>query len=163
MSSIDETHESQVTNQVCLNTFKQHWAEAQIDGPMHIVARYDDVAKLLITIGGFLLGVMASSYSTMLRDRSMIDMAQAKAKANPVFYLMLIFFLASASVCFYQPKMRAWEILTIGNDKDLEEHMRLWCTNLRRTVLWKRVCLGIATLAFIASFLTMISLLLATF
>ena len=47
-------------SEVCLDTFKRHWAEAQIDGPMQTVARYDDVAKLLITIGGFTLAALAA-------------------------------------------------------------------------------------------------------
>ncbi len=52
--SQNQTEETN-TNQVCSNSFRKHWAEAQIDGPMHEVIRYDDVAKLLITIGGFVL------------------------------------------------------------------------------------------------------------
>jgi hypothetical protein len=163
MDPINQQNTSQLTNRVCLSTFQKHWAEAQIDGPLQLVARYDDVAKLLITIGGFLLGVMASSYSTMLRDRMIIDIAQAKEKSLLVFSMMLIFFLSAALVCFFQPKMRALEILTVKDDKEIEEHMRRWCTELRRTVLRKKICLFISTLAFIASFLTMISLLLLTF
>jgi hypothetical protein len=149
--------------QLCLSTFMTHWAKAQLDGPMQIVARYDDVAKLLITIGGFLLGVMASSYSAMLRDRSVIDMEQARGKSQAIFIVMLIFFLSAALVCFWQPKTRAAEILKSRNDKDIEQYIHLWCENLRRTILWKRAFLGIATFAFIASFLLMISLLLNTF
>ena len=147
-------------NEVCLSTFLTHWAKAQIDAPMQIVARYDDVAKLLITIGGFLLGVMANSYSALLRDRSLIDVVQAKVKSQAVFVAMLIFFLSAALVCFWQPKMQATKILQVRNDKEIEQHIFDWCKSLRRTILWKRAFLGIATFAFIVSFLLMISLLL---
>lgn len=77
---------------------------------MHIVARYD-CGKLLITIGGFLLRVMANSYSAMLRDRTLIDLAQAKSKSQAVFFVMLVFFLSAALVCSWQPKMGAAKIL----------------------------------------------------
>lgn len=35
----------------------QHWAKARIDGPMQVVARFDEAAKQLITVGGLLQGL----------------------------------------------------------------------------------------------------------
>lgn len=69
MSDIETDPETLSTNgaQICLRSLKAHWAEAQIDGPLQTIARYDDVAKLLITIGGFLLAVLAAGYSQMFR------------------------------------------------------------------------------------------------
>jgi len=57
----NESHE-------CFNSFIKHWAEARIDGPMQAIARYDDVAKLMTTIGGFLQAVLAAGYSLMVKE-----------------------------------------------------------------------------------------------
>jgi len=110
-----------LNNQVCSNSFKRHWAEAQIDGPMEAIARYDDIAKLLITIGGFLLAVLAAGYSVMLKDlRGAIDLVNARNRSQWIFGSMLIFFVSAAAVCFPQPKMRAGEILKAETDEDLK-------------------------------------------
>lgn len=150
-----------LTNQVCLSSFKKHWAEAQIDGPMLAIARYDDVAKLLITIGGFLLAVLASGFTAMLRDRENLDLSRAKTWSAVVFFLMLVFFISAAAVCFPQPKMRAWEIMELKDDQNLKEHIQDWCNDLRSVGRKKRVSLAVATLSFIASFLVMMLLLLS--
>ncbi|HYY95265.1 MAG TPA: hypothetical protein VE713_12170, partial [Pyrinomonadaceae bacterium] len=80
-------------NQQCRTSFRKHWAEAQIDGPMQAIARYDDVAKLLITIGGFLLTVLAAGYSTMLKDlRASISVSLTTRISGVIFASMLMFF-----------------------------------------------------------------------
>jgi hypothetical protein len=35
----------------------QHWAKARIDGPMQVIARFDEAAKQLIATGSLLQGV----------------------------------------------------------------------------------------------------------
>ena len=153
-----ETNES---HQACLNSFKQHWAESQIDGPMAAIARYDDVAKLLITIGGFLLAVLAGGYSVMVRDlRPYMNVTQTMSQSKMIFVAMLIFFISAAAVCFPQPKMRAREIIKFRKDEDLEPHIDAWCKNVNRVILVKKMLLGSATISFIVSFLAMMQLLL---
>ena len=148
-------------NQVCLNSFREHWAKSQIDAPMQAIARYDDVAKLLITIGGFLLAVLAAGYSVMLRDlRPYMNVPHAKNTSEVVFIAMLVFFVCAAAVCFPQPKMRAAEIMTLQGDEDLKEHITDWCKSLSRVIVIKKVLLLLATLSFITSFLVMMLLLL---
>jgi hypothetical protein len=151
------------TNKVCLNSFKKHWAEAQIDGPMQTIARYDDVAKLLITIGGFLLAVLANGYSAMLRDRATIDTTRIKATSYWVFGLMLLFFVAAALVCYFQPRMRAFEIMKRRDDEDLTQEITAWCVDLRRVLTVKRLLLYLAMISFIGSFVLLMSLLLSLF
>jgi hypothetical protein len=158
----DDAKVEPVENQVCLSSFKAHWAKAQIDGPMQSIARYDDVAKLLITIGGFVLAVLANSYSVMLGDlRGKIDALQARSTSKLVFGGILIFFVSAAAVCIFQPKMRAREILQTGGDEVLKCHIEDWCTNIGRIILIKKLLLGIATVSFIVSFLVLMSLLLS--
>jgi hypothetical protein len=153
-------NESAEAGEICLNSFKQHWAESQIDGPMQTIARYDDVAKLLITIGGFLLAVLAGGYSVMVRDlRPLMNVPQTTSQSRMIFVAMLVFFISAAAVCFPQPKMRAAEIMKLRKDADLEAIIHKWCTNLGRVILVKKMLLGSATVSFIFSFLAMMILL----
>ena len=139
-------------DRVCLNSFRKHWAEAQIDGPMHTVARYDDVSKLLITIGGFVLGAMA----TMLRERQDYPMFLVVA----VFVFITLFFLFAVLVCYFQPKMIAKDILRVADDAGLSHHIDGWCDDLHRVIARKRALLYLTMFCFVASFLTIMSLLL---
>ena len=128
---------------------------------MQTVARYDDVAKLLITIGGFLLAVLAGGYSVIVRDlRPFMNVDQTTRQSRMIFVAMLIFFISAAAVCFFQPKMLAKEIINLRKDEDLEEHITDWCTNLGRVILVKKVLLASATFSFIITFLVMMNLLL---
>lgn len=130
---------------------------------MQTIARYDDVAKLLITIGGFLLAVLANGYSAMLRDRATIDTTTIKTRSYWVFGLMLLFFVAAALVCYFQPKMRAFEIMKRRDDEDLTQEITGWCTNLQRVLIVKRLLLCLAMISFIGSFVLLMSLLLSLF
>jgi hypothetical protein len=123
--TIDEHPKS--STKVCLNSFKRHWAQTQIDGPMQTIARYDDVAKLLITIGGFLLAVLAGGYSVMVKDlRPFMNVATARIESPVIFIAMLIFFAATAGVCLFQPKMRASSVLAIRTEQELNAQISDW-------------------------------------
>ena len=143
--------------EVCLTTFKKHWAQSQIDGPMQTVARYDDVAKLLITIGGFALAVLAGMVREMAGPAGTPAARTASATA---FGLMLVFFVSAAATCYFPPKMWAQQILECPNDAALATYMKQWCENIDRVVRWKKWLLAVATAFFILSFLVMMSLLL---
>jgi hypothetical protein len=147
-------------NEVCLGTFKRHWAEAQIDGPMQTVARYDDVAKLLITIGGFALAVLAG----MLRELpGLMSMPSIRAALGVAFGSMLLFFVFAAMTCYWSPKMWAQEILEGANDEGLQTHMKAWCEDIGVVIKRKKLLIAFATIFFILSFLVMMSLLLRLF
>ncbi|HEV2828141.1 MAG TPA: hypothetical protein VGW76_11120 [Pyrinomonadaceae bacterium] len=145
---------------VCLNSLKVSWAQAQIEAPMHAVARYDDVAKLLITIGGFVLAVLAGAYSAMLKDLQGVDLSQAKSASRWILISMLVFFVSAAAVCYRQPKMWVKQIIRAENDDALENSIDRWCDNINGVVLTKKILLIIATVAFVISFLVMMWLLM---
>ncbi len=136
-------------DQVCLNSFKTHWAEAQIDGPMNMVSRYDDVSKLLITIGGFVLGALA----TMLRENHM-----TRGPIIAVLSLIFLFFLFAVLVCYYQPAMRAKAILGKQDDADLADCIEAWCDDLEGVIKKKRVLLYLSLVFFAMSFLMIMGL-----
>jgi hypothetical protein len=45
------------TSKAAFETILEHWAKARIDGPMQVVARFDEAAEQLITLGGIFQGV----------------------------------------------------------------------------------------------------------
>jgi len=141
---------------VCLTTFKKHWSEAQIDSPMQIVARYDDVAKLLITIGGFALAALAA----MVRELSGVMSSRTRMASAIAFGSMLVFFVCAALTCYWSPKMWAAEILNCPNDQALQCFMKQWCENISRVIKIKKVLIGLATGFFILSFLLMMLILM---
>ena len=149
----------EVENQteVCLRTFKKHWAEAQIDGPSQTVARYDDVAKLLITIGGFVLAVLAA----MLREiPGAMTTSRTRIASAFVFGFMAAFFVCAALTCYRTPGMWAQQILDCPNDQALESYMKDWCHDMKQVIRTKTRLLKFATASFIISFLLMILMLL---
>ncbi|HEX3143748.1 MAG TPA: hypothetical protein VHQ64_07240, partial [Pyrinomonadaceae bacterium] len=112
---------------LCLTTFKKHWSEAQIDSPMQTAARYDDVAKLLITIGGFALAALGA----MVREVLPVMTATTRTISGVAFGSMLFFFTFAALTCYWSPKMWAEKILECPNDAALEACMKEWCVNIR--------------------------------
>lgn len=139
-------------DQVCLRSFKTHWAEAQIDGPMQMVSRFDDLSKLLITIGGFVLGALA----TMLREPNFTK----SAPIIVVLSLVFLFFLFAVLVCYFQPAMRAKEILKTRDDASLEKFIDEWCEDLVKVVKKKRALLTLSVAFFASSIFTMMLLLM---
>lgn len=152
MSQNLEDHGS---DHICSNSFKKHWAEAQIDSPMHEVIRYDDVAKLMITIGGFVLATMGATFAEILKERGRASLLEIKPWLAVLFGLMLFFFFCSAAVCFPQPKLLARQIIESKDDADLTNQIEDWCDDLLRILSAKRLLLFISTFSFIAAFLLM--------
>lgn len=94
----------------CLKSIIKHWAEARIDGPMQALARYDDAAKHLITIGGFLQGGLIAVYSVLERQGRVFQNGWQIAIVV-LFELSLIFFISLAALaCTLQPEMQAKSI-----------------------------------------------------
>lgn len=143
------------TETTCLTSFRQHWAEAQIDGPMQTIARYDELAKLLITIGGFLLAVLAAAYSYMGKGSGAAIAPRTKAISVVVFIFMFLFFVCTAAVCLPQPMRLAGKILDLKDDEGLKCDIRVWCYDIEKVIWKKRVLLGLAILFFVISFLVM--------
>ena len=50
-------------NQATFEAVVQHWAKARIDTPMQIIAKFDDAAKQLITIGSTLQGLYIAVFT----------------------------------------------------------------------------------------------------
>jgi hypothetical protein len=94
-------------NQQCLESIIEHWVDARIDAPVQIIAKYDEAAKQLITVGGFLQGGLVVVYSTLLREQH-IAKSGWQMFGIAVFGLLLLgFLLIAAWVCVQQPAIEA--------------------------------------------------------
>lgn len=145
----------------CLRSLRTHWAQAQIDGPMQTIARYDEAAKILITIGGFVLGGLAAIYSEMIKNSpGLLQRPLMKPVSILILILISMFFFFTGWACFPQPKSMAGRILALKGDEDLNCEVRSWCDDVDEVIGKKTLRLRCATLFFALSFLVMVFFLL---
>jgi hypothetical protein len=162
-----ENKDVKVTDQAarqCITAFLEHWGKARIDGPMLAIARYDDAAKLLITIGGLLQAVLAVGYSFMLNYMNpSMNTGLLKGISIGVFISLLISFSFAGAVCWPQPKMLAAKVLLDDNPEHLMQRVDDWCKDITNIMKVKRRLIHTAVIFFLISSLAMIGLLLNLF
>jgi len=150
--------------QQCVTSFLEHWGKARIDGPMLAIARYDDVAKLLITIGGLLQAVLAVGYSFMLKDMNpSMNTGRLRTISIVAFVSLLISFGLAVWACWPQPKIWAASVLLDGDPKNLKCYVETWCKDIEDVMKRKKKRIHAAVICFIFSSLAMIGLLLNLF
>jgi len=152
----------------CLKSIVEHWAESRIDGPMQAIARYDDAAKQLITIGGFLQGGLIAVYSVLGRQQH-LSMSGWQIAGIVIFELSLILFLSFAAwACAIQPEMQARRISYLLkkavehciSEDDLVGSITEWCEDIEDIVKKKRIRMMLAKGLFIVCSAVMSVLLL---
>lgn len=155
-------------NQQYLESIIEHWVDARIDAPREIIAKYDEAAKQLITIGGFLQGGLVAVYSILLREQHIAKNGW-QMFGIAVFGLLLAGFLFLAAwVCGQQPGIEARPISHLLKralqgclcEDDLTGEVNNWCVDVERVAKRKRTGLLWAKGLFIVSFLLMNALLL---
>ena len=154
----------------CFHTLIEHWAKARIDGPMQAVARYDDAAKQLVTIGGLMQGVLVAAYSLMGRQGGADSPTSSWQLVLVLSFLtaLILFFVCAAGVCWTQPKMESREIYHFllrtltgcFNEKDIRELVKGWCMEIDTIRKVKRRWMMWASGSFIVSSVLMMALLL---
>lgn len=152
----------------CYQTLVEHWAKARIDGPVQAVARYDDAAKQLITIGGFLQAGIIAAYAA-LGERPGFSMTGWQVGVLVAFEATLLFFVsASAWVCNLQPELKVKPVSKLlselikcpDKDKIINEAMCQWCGEFTESVERKQRWMLAAKISFVACCLTIALLLL---
>jgi hypothetical protein len=147
----------------CYKSLVEHWAKARIDGPVQAVARYDDSAKQLITIGGFLQAGIIAVYSA-LSSRPGFFMSQWQIAGVISFELTLLFFIGTAAwVCTLQPELKVEPVSTLlvdlvkSPDKDalVTNAMCQWCEEFTKSVKRKQSGMLAAKISFFACCLTL--------
>lgn len=157
-------------NKQCFKALIEHWAKARIDGPMEAVARYDDAAKQLVTIGSLMQGLLVVAYSLMGKQPGSVVQLGGW---QPIFIwaflaFLILFFTCAAGVCWTQPKMNAVEIdrflintLTgCFSETDLSGMIRSWCKDIDKIRKWKKRWLTGASIFFMLCSVMMVVLLL---
>lgn len=155
-------------NQRCLTSIIDHWVQARIDGPMQAIARYDDAAKQLITIGGFLQGGLIAVYSALGRQQG-LSMNRRQIALVLLFELSLVGFLSFAAwSCSLQPEMQAKRIALMLKqaieqciaETYLVREVEDWCRDVESKVKSKKSRMTVAKILFILCTVTMSGLFL---
>jgi hypothetical protein len=145
----------------------QHWAKARIDGPMQVIARFDEAAKQLIATGGLLQGLF---FAVVALGKWKSDFPFPLWIVAAFFLpLLAMVFCAAKVICTVPLKMeaidtyilmqRAGDPSGVGGE-DLTGAMRRWCFTVDRIALVKHRWLFAANLLFLASsILTLVMLL----
>jgi len=167
LSELPAIFESKQSFEVIL----QHWAKARIDGPMQVIARFDEAAKQLIATGGLLQGPF---FAVVALGKWKNDFP-FPLWLVPLFFLPLLalVFCAAKVICTVPLQMEAIDTYMLMkraadpvgvDDKELTKAVRGWCSTVDRIALVKHRWLFAANLLFLASsFLTLVLLLVLVF
>jgi len=144
----------------------QHWAKARIDGPMQVIARFDDAAKQLIATGGLLQGLF---FAVVALGKWKNDFPFSMWFVVAFFLpLLAMVFCAAKVICTVPLKMEAIDTYLLMqragspsgvNGEELTDAMRRWCFTVDRIALVKHRWLLAANLLFLASSVLTLSLL----
>jgi len=155
-------------NQQCLNSIIEHWAESRIDGPMEALARYDDAAKYMITIGGFLQTALIAVY-TALDKQGLLFHNKWQIALVVIFELSLVGFVTlSALACSVQPEMGAKNISSLLiqalkqclSETELVNQVVGWCREIETKINRKERLMKGAKALYVLSIISMPGLLL---
>ena len=145
----------------------QHWAKARIDGPMQVIARFDEASKQLIATGGLLQGLF---FAVVALGKWKNDFP-FPLWLIPLFFLPLLalVFCAAKVVCTVPLQMEAMDTYLLMkragdpsgvDDQELTQAMHRWCSSIDRIALVKHRWLFAANWLFlVSSSLTLILLL----
>lgn len=155
-------------DQKCIESIIEHWVNARIDGPMQSLARYDDAAKQLITIGSVLQGGLIAVFSVLAKHG--VSLTRVQGFGVVVFELSLFtFLLAAAWACSLQPEMEATNVAQLLKkalqerlvENDLIDEVRTWCSDVEKKIKYKKRLMLTAKGSFIVCTITMNLLLLS--
>jgi hypothetical protein len=146
----------------CFEAILEHWARARIDTPLLVVARFDDAAKQLITIGGTLQALFIAVFA----------LSNAAPRIPPwgiliiVPLLLTFIFCAARVICTLPPEMEAMGAYAlfkkIGDsgvsEVELKAAVDKWCIGIENLARTKHKWLFAANVLFILSSAVTVSL-----
>ena len=160
------TPSTQFESKQSFETVVQHWAKARIDGPMQVIARFDEAAKQLIATGGLLQGLFFAVVALGEWTNFPFPLWIV-----PMFFLPLLalVFCAAKVICTVPLKMEAidtYMLMMRASDpvgvstQDLTDAVKRWCFTIDHIALVKHRWLFAANLLFLASSLLTLLMLL---
>lgn len=131
-AQIMKDYQSFFDSKPAFNALVEHWAKARIDIPMQVVARFDDAAKQLITLGSLLQGLYIAAFT----------FGDLKHQI-PVWLLWLLFiplialiFCAAQAICIVPLKKEAFDTYNLFrsnsglSDETLTSAVDSWCQTI---------------------------------
>jgi len=116
-------------------TFKtvvEHWAKSRLDVPMQVIARFDDAAKQLITIGSILQGLYIAAF-TFGNLKHQVPTWLLCVLFAP---LILLIFCAAQAICVVPLKKEAFDTYALFKsevgltDAELTGAIDKWCQSI---------------------------------
>jgi hypothetical protein len=161
-------HPSPFESKPSFEAVLQHWAKARIDGPMQVIARFDDAAKQLIATGAVLQGLFFA----------VVALGKWRSEFPFPLWVIIVFFLpllayifcAARVICTVPLQMEAMATYALlqrvgepgGVDSgELGGAMQTWCKTIDRIALVKHRWLFAANVLFLASSATTLIMLLS--
>ena len=147
------TSELQLQSAKTFEVVVQHWAMTQMDGPIQLMARFDDAARQLIVVGG---GMQTVFFAVLaLSDlKTRIPLIVVAVVLGP---LLALVFCAAKVICTLPTRMAASDTyklaLQIGQHDGLPEPeltaaINSWCIDVDKVVHRKHRWLFSANIAF---------------
>lgn len=133
----------------------QHWAKARIDGPLDMIARFDEAAKQLISVGGIIQAAYVAGFAFGNLKGALPNWA--------VFLLfgplILMIFCAARVICLLPKKLEAFTTYELFKnmrfgipDAEIDSAMKNWCLGVDSLAKKKRRWLHAANLSFVSAF-----------
>lgn len=137
----------------------QHWGQARVDSPLHVIGRFDDAARQLIAVGAFIQAAFVAAFGFGNLKITLPNWA--------VFLLFLpllaMIFCAAKVICIVPLQLEAFRTYQLFKgmrlgiaEHELDSTMDEWCKNVDTLARRKRRWLHGANWCFlIASAVTL--------
>jgi len=147
-----------------LMTVIQHWAKARIESPLHLISRFDDTAKQIITVAGLLQGALIAIVKIDKDAMTIFGLAAA---------IMLLVTIVLAAFVIRVPPDDMWahqlyEDLRCSRDdswmeRQLDGRFKEWCTAVSQAATRKRKILTASILTLTLGLMLCVGCLLETY
>ena len=114
------------------DTVVDHWAKSRLDVPLQVIARFDDAAKQLITIGSILQALYIAAF-TFGNLKQLVPLWLLALLFIP---LILLIVCAAQAICVVPVKKEAFDTYSLFkshsglSDEELTSAVDKWCQTI---------------------------------
>ena len=177
-------HGGDSVSAACYASIVEHWAKARIEGPMQVVARYDESAKQLVTLGGLFPAILVAAYSALTQPAQVPLDEALRQPSTALFGAFLVFFLAFVACLIMACRRQMKVSIKMESKKQMEacevylllkqaaegcltpgamtEAVRLWSERLDKLIQYKHRWVQLACVCLTLSSTCMMVLLFVT-
>jgi hypothetical protein len=141
----------------------EYWASTRIDVPMQLLAKFDNAAKRLVTLGTIWQGVYLAAFNFG-------DLRQSNSRWYLVvafLFLIGLIVCSALAICVPPPKAGAFDTYLLfdrqggPSDKDLTCAVKRWCHDIDAIATKKHRLLVAAKVFFLLNSVALIALLIS--